>query len=414
METIEKGFKYRIYPKESQIEQIELMFKAKRFVWNHFLKLNMDKFEKKEKLLTYNQMSSLLTQLKKENIWLKQCEKSILQNTLKDLARAYSNFFKGSMKYTKETIEHAKRTGKNLTFYDLEKHPKFKSWKNNYQSIKMSFVKTTAGGNIRVKEKEIKYTSTGKYKKQNCKIQIPKINNIKIAYSRQYQGRIVSSTLSRDTDNKYYISLCCVDISNNPCEQTGAVLGIDLGIKEFATTSDNETIANPKFYRKYEKQLIKAQKILSRRKIKGSNRNKQRLKVNKYHKKIANCRLDFLQKLSTKLIIDYDIICMEDLNTKGMLKNHKLAKSIADVSFFEFNRELEYKSKWNYKLISRIDRFYPSSQICSGCGNQSNQTKDLGVRTYICKKCGLEIDRDYNASINILNEGLRILEDKAS
>ena len=410
METIEKGFKYRIYPKKSQIEQIELMFNAKRFIWNHFLKLNMDKFQKKEKLLTYNQMSSLLTQLKKENIWLKQCEKSILQNTLKDLARAYSTFFKGSMKYTKETIEHAKRVDKKLTFYDLEKHPKFKSYKNNYQSCKMNFT----NNNIEVLEKETKYTSTGKYRKQFCKIKLPKIKKVRIAYSRQYQGRIVSSTLSRDTDNKYYISLCCVDIVNNPYKQTGVMVGVDLGVKEFATTSDNEVINNPKFYRKYEKQLIKTQKVLSRRKIKGNNRNKQRLKVNKYHKKIANCRIDFLQKLSTELVKNYDIICMEDLNTKGMLKNHKLAKSIADVSFYEFNRELEYKSKWNYKVISRIDRFYPSSQICSGCGNQSNQTKDLSVRTYICEKCGLEIDRDYNASLNILNEGLRLLEDKVS
>ena len=120
--------------------------------------------------------------------------------------------------------------------------------------------------------------------------------------------------------------------------------------------------------------------------------------------------MDFLQKLSTKLIRDYDIICMEDLNSSGMIKNHKLAKSISDASFFEFNRELEYKARWNYKLISRIDRFYPSSQICSHCGNKSSQTKDLSVRTYICEECGLEIDRDYNASINILNEGLRILK----
>ena len=265
-------------------------------------------------------------------------------------------------------------------------------------------------GNIGILEKDIEYTSTGKFKKQNCKIKLPKIKQVKIAYSRQYEGRIVSCTLSRDTNNKYYISLCCVDIEINPLEQTGAVVGIDLGIKEFATTSDNEIINNPKFYRKYEEKLIKSQRKLSKRKKGSNNRNKQRLKVNKWHKKIANCRMDFLQKLSTKLIRDYDIICMEDLNSSGMIKNHKLAKSISDASFFEFNRELEYKARWNYKLISRIDRFYPSSQICSHCGNKSSQTKDLAVRTYICEECGLEIDRDYNASINILNEGLRILK----
>ena len=383
METIEKGFKYRIYPKNNQIEQIEVMFKAKRYVWNYFLNINKHRLNHHKSVLNYTKMSKLLTLLKRKQAWLNQCEKSVLQNTIKYQYQTFLKFFK-----------------KECGF------PKFKSYKNNYQSIKMNYT----NGNIGILEKDIEYTSTGKFKKQNCKIKLPKIKQVKIAYSRQYEGRIVSCTLSRDTNNKYYISLCCVDIEINPLEQTGAVVGIDLGIKEFATTSDNEIINNPKFYRKYEEKLIKSQRKLSKRKKGSNNRNKQRLKVNKWHKKIANCRIDFLQKLSTKLIRDYDIICMEDLNSSGMIKNHKLAKSISDASFFEFNRELEYKARWNYKLISRIDRFYPSSQICSHCGNKSSQTKDLSVRTYICEECGLEIDRDYNASINILNEGLRILE----
>ena len=383
METIEKGFKYRIYPKNNQIEQIEVMFKAKRYVWNYFLNINKHRLNHHKSVLNYTKMSKLLTLLKRKQAWLNQCEKSVLQNTIKYQYQTFLKFFK-----------------KECGF------PKFKSYKNNYQSIKMNYT----NGNIGILEKDIEYTSTGKFKKQNCKIKLPKIKQVKIAYSRQYEGRIVSCTLSRDTDNKYFISLCCVDIEINPLEQTGAVVGIDLGIKEFATTSDNEIINNPKFYRKYEEKLIKSQRKLSKRKKGSNNRNKQRLKVNKWHKKIANCRIDFLQKLSTKLIRDYDIICMEDLNSSGMIKNHKLAKSISDASFFEFNRELEYKARWNYKLISRIDRFYPSSQICSHCGNKSSQTKDLSVRTYICEECGLEIDRDYNASINILNEGLRILK----
>ena len=383
IETIEKGFKYRIYPKNNQTEQIEVMFKAKRYVWNYFLNINKHRLNHHKSVLNYTKMSKLLTLLKRKQTWLNQCEKSVLQNTIKYQYQTFLKFFK-----------------KECGF------PKFKSYKNNYQSIKMNYT----NGNIGILEKDIEYTSTGKFKKQNCKIKLPKIKQVKIAYSRQYEGRIVSCTLSRDTDNKYYISLCCVDIEINPLEQTGAVVGIDLGIKEFATTSDNEIINNPKFYRKYEEKLIKTQRKLSKRKKGSNNRNKQRLKVNKWHKKIANFRIDFLQKLSTKLIRDYDIICMEDLNSSGMIKNHKLAKSISDASFFEFNRELEYKARWNYKLISRIDRFYPSSQICSHCGNKSSQTKDLAVRTYICEECGLEIDRDYNASINILNEGLRILE----
>lgn len=383
METIEKGFKYRIYPKDNQIEQIENMFNAKRYVYNYFLNINIHRLNHHKSVLNYNKMSKLLTLLKKKKPWLNTCEKSVLQNAIKVQYQTFLKFFK-----------------KECGF------PKFKSYKNNYQSIKMSYT----NGNIGILEKEIQLTSTGKFKKQNCKIKIPKVKQIKIAYSRQYEGRIVSATLSRDTDNKYYISLCCVNIEQQVIEQTGAVVGIDLGIKEFATTSDNEVINNPKFYRKYEQRLIKAQRKLSKRKKGSNNRNKQRLKVNKWHKKITNCRIDFLQKLSNQLICNYDIISMEDLASGNMMKNHKLAKSIADASFFEFNRELEYKARWNYKLISRIDRFYPSSQLCSHCGTQSNQTKDLSVRTYICKECGLEIDRDYNASINILNEGLRILE----
>lgn len=383
METIEKGFKYRIYPKDNQAEQIENMFGAKRYVWNYFLNINKHRLSHHKSVLNYTKMSRLLTLLKKKQIWLNTCEKSVLQNAIKVQYKTFLKLFK-----------------KECGF------PKFKSYKNNFQSIKMNYT----NGNIAILEKDIEYTSTGKFKKQNCKIKIPKIKQIKIAYSRQYEGRIVSATLSRDTDNKYYISLCCVNIEQQIIGQTGAVVGIDLGIKEFATTSDNEVINNPKFYRKYEQRLIKTQRKLSKRKKGSNNRNKQRLKVNKWHKKITNCRIDFLQKLSTKLICDYDIISMEDLASSNMMKNHKLAKSIADASFFEFNRELEYKARWNYKLISRIDRFYPSSQLCSCCGSQSSQTKDLSVRTYICEKCGLEIDRDYNASINILNEGLRILE----
>ncbi|APH20905.1 RNA-guided endonuclease TnpB family protein [Clostridium botulinum] len=387
--TIEKGFKYRIYPNKTQINQIELSFKAKRYVWNYFLNINKHRLNHHKNILNYTKMSRLLTLLKKKNIWLKQCEKSVLQNTLKVQYETFLKFFK-----------------KECGF------PKFKSYKNNYQSVKMNYMKTTAGGNIKVKEKEIKYTSTGKYRKQFCKIQIPKTADIRISYSRQYQGRIVNSTLSRDTDGKYYISLCCVDVPQKNKNKTGLVVGIDLGIKEFATTSDNKVISNPKYYRKYEDKLIKAQRKLSKRKKGSNNRNKQRLIVNRYHKKIYNCRIDFLQKLTTRLTSEYDIICMEDLNVSGMLQNHKLAKSVADASFFEFNRELEYKAKWYDKIYQQIDRFYPSSQLCSNCSNQSQQTKDLGIRTYICSKCGLEIDRDYNASINILNEGLRIVNNK--
>ena len=190
---MEKGFEYRIYLNKAQEKQIEVMFSAKRYIWNYFLKLNMDRLEEKEKILTYNQMSSLLTQLKRENEWLYQCEKSILQNTLKDLANAYSKFLSSKFHYSQKTLEKAKVTGKQLTFYNMECHHKFKSYKDTYKSCKMNLTKN----NIEVKEKDIEYTSTGKYKKQNCRIKLPKLKTIKIAYSRQYQGRILAAIISQ-------------------------------------------------------------------------------------------------------------------------------------------------------------------------------------------------------------------------
>jgi len=364
------------------------MFSGKRFVWNHFLALNKERLKNNERILTYNQMSLLLTQLKKEQEWLKQCEKSILQNTLKDLYNAFQDYFK-----------------------KIHGLPKFKSYKNNHQSIKISFTSTTAGGNIRIKEKESQYTSTVKYKKQNCKIQIPKLKDIKIAYSRQYKGRVLSATISQVPSGKYFVSLCCTDVESKKYLQTNNKIGIDLGIKEFAIFNTGEKVDNPKYYKKYEQKLKKQQRILSNKQKGSKNRNKQRIKVAKVHEKIYNTRLDFLHKLTTKLVKENDIICIEDLKVSEMLhdkKNKNLHKSISDASFYEFKRQLQYKTLWNDKILSIIDKYFPSSKLCSDCGfKYDNLTLD--IREWQCNNCGSIHDRDINAAINILNEGLRLL-----
>lgn len=187
------------------------------------------------------------------------------------------------------------------------------------------------------------------------------------------------------------------------------MIGIDLGLKEYLTTSDNEAIGNPRWLRLSEDKLKKLQRIHSKKKKGSNNKEKARLKLAKQYEKVSNQRRYFQQVLSTRLINENQVICLETLKPSNMVKNHKLAKSISDVSWYEFTRQLEYKAMWHNRNIIKIDQFYPSSQLCSNCGEKNTKTKDLNYREYKCENCGLVICRDYNASINILNEGIKIL-----
>jgi putative transposase len=362
---MEKAYKFRLYPNKEQQILLAKTFGCTRFVYNYYLDKRITAYKTDKTTLSAYDCIKDLTYLKKEYEWLKEPDKCALQNTLKDLDSAYKGFFK---------------SGKGF--------PKFKSKKTHRYSYRTSYTNNNIQflGNL---------------------IKLPKLGKVKIRDKQIPQGRILNVTISQTPSGKYYCSLCCTDVTIEPFEKTGSVVGIDLGIKEFAITSDSEHIENPKYLAKSLKKLARLQRQLSR-KTRGSNRwNKARIKVAKCQEYIANQRADFLHKLSTRFIKEYDVISLEDLNVSGILKNHSLARSVSDVSWSQFTTMLQYKANWYGKEIIKIDRFFASSQLCNVCGYKNTETKDLSVRSWVCPVCGTSHDRDVNASINILKEGLK-------
>lgn len=304
---MEKAFKYRIYPNKKQKELIQKTFGCTRFVYNYYLNKRKEMYENDKTTFTYNMCSKDLTQLKKELEWLKEPDKDSLQKALKDLDMAYQKFFK----------EH---TG----------FPKFKSKKNRYKSYRTSYTKTSAGGNIMFINKHIK---------------LPKLGLVKTKDRQIPQGRILNATISQEPNGHYYCSLCCTNLDFPQYQKTNQNIGIDLGLVDFAIISDGIKIENPRFYEKSEKKLARLQRELSRKTIGGSNWNKVRIKVANLQKHVANQRNDFLQKLTTRIIRQNDIICIENLDVKSMKETNSTIrnKRVGDVSWSEFRRLLTYK-----------------------------------------------------------------------
>ena len=360
-----KAYKYKLIPNQEQMETLSKYFGSVRFVYNWGLNKKIETHKESGKSIGYVQLSRELTLLKqqKEFEWLKECSSDSLIQSLRNLDAAFSNFFKKNAKY-----------------------PKFKTKKCSRDSVK--------------------FRKTVHFDFRDWTVKLPKIGKIYLCKNRTFNqatNKIVNCTVSRDNCGTYWCVVTVDDLQEIPSKaeiSKDSSVGIDLGIKDYAILSDGRKFSNPKHLENTKKKLAHLQKVFARKEKGSKNYEKMRIKVAKCHRKIANKRNDSLHNLSSYLVNNYKTICLEDLNVKGMLQNHHLARAIQDASWYEFTRQLQYKSDWKGDNVIYIGRFEPSSKTCSVCGYKKEDLK-LSDRKWTCPNCGTKHDRDINAAINI-------------
>ncbi len=367
MSKVKRAYKYRFYPTPEQAHNLACTFGCCRFIYNWALHRRKRAYFDHGVKLSTKALSAAIPALKKEEgtAWLKEVSSVPLQQALRHLDTAYTNFFEGRADY-----------------------PTFKKKHHDQSATYTDNAFTLHGQSLTLAKQS---------------------EPLDIVWSRPLPDgwKPSSVTISKDKIGRYFVSIL-VEEEITPLAPTEKAVGIDLGLKSFLITSDGETISNPKYYARDEKKLAKAQRKHAKKKKGSKNRNKARLKVAKLHARIADTRRDFQHQVSTKLVRENQTICLEDLHVKGMLKNHCLAKAISDVGWSEFVRQLEYKASWYVRTIIKIDRWYPSSKTCSACGHVL-ESLTLDVREWACPSCGVCHDRDMNAACNIKAEGLSVL-----